>query len=94
MALKFVEQNFERPIIKGKCRFEQMSFQIDPKQLSDLLDFVKFQNYNLFYGIIHVFFLSSIYSVFILKDRCREYRQLYSQNIKKDRIEVLIYFFI
>ena len=53
ISLKFAEQNFERPIINGKCRFEQMIFQIDPKQLSDLLDFVKFQNYSVFYGIYH-----------------------------------------
>jgi hypothetical protein len=58
MTLKFAEQNFERPIIKGKCQFEQMIFQIDPKQLSDLLDFVKFQNYSIFYGI--QYFLLSI----------------------------------
>lgn len=50
LALKFAERNFERPIIKGISHIEHMNFQIDPKQLSDLLDFVKFHNYSVFYG--------------------------------------------
>ncbi|CAF3445520.1 unnamed protein product [Rotaria socialis] len=49
VAIKFAEQNFERPTFKIKYKIAQMSFEIDPKQLSDLLDFVKFQNYSVFY---------------------------------------------
>ncbi|CAF4563753.1 unnamed protein product, partial [Rotaria sp. Silwood2] len=46
IAIKFAEQNFERPIYQIKYKIERMSFEIDPKQFSDLLDFIKFQNYN------------------------------------------------
>ncbi|CAF2148160.1 unnamed protein product [Rotaria magnacalcarata] len=49
VAIKCAEQNFERPTFKIKYKIAQMSFEIDPKQLSDLLDFVKFQNYSVFY---------------------------------------------
>ncbi|CAF3452622.1 unnamed protein product, partial [Rotaria sp. Silwood2] len=51
IAIKFAEQNFERPIYQIKYKIERMSFEIDPKQFSDLLDFIKFQNYSVFYGI-------------------------------------------
>ena len=51
MSMKFAEQNFEKPIVKIDFRIEEMNFEIDPKQFSDLLDFVKFQNYSVFYGI-------------------------------------------
>ena len=50
LILKFAERNFERPIMKGIYEIEHINFQIDPKQLSDLLDFIKFQNYSVFYG--------------------------------------------
>ena len=50
LILKFAERNFERPIMKGIYDIEHINFQIDPKQLSDLLDFIKFQNYSVFYG--------------------------------------------
>ncbi len=59
MAMKFADRNFERPTFKVNCKIERMSFKIDPKQLSDLLDFVKFQNYSVFYGRI-----ISIYSFY------------------------------
>ena len=50
MIIKFAQQNFERPIIKIICKIDQIGFKVDPKQLSDLLDFMKFQNYSVFYG--------------------------------------------
>ncbi|CAF3619599.1 unnamed protein product [Rotaria sp. Silwood1] len=49
ISTKFAEQNFQRPMYKIKYKIEQMSFEIDPKQFSDLLDFIKFQNYSVFY---------------------------------------------
>ncbi|CAF0957019.1 unnamed protein product [Adineta steineri] len=49
MIMKFAEHNFEKPTIKVDFTIERMNFEIDPKQLSDLLDFVKFQNYSVFY---------------------------------------------
>ncbi|CAF0818142.1 unnamed protein product [Rotaria sordida] len=49
VGIKFAEQNFQRPIYKIKFQIEQISFGIDPKQFSDLLDFIKFQNYSVFY---------------------------------------------
>ncbi|CAF0868513.1 unnamed protein product [Adineta ricciae] len=49
MSMKFAEENFEKPIVKIDFRIEEMNFEIDPKQFSDLLDFVKFQNYSVFY---------------------------------------------
>lgn len=52
LILKFAERNFERPILKAIYHIEHINFQIDPKQLSDLLDFVKFQNYSVFYGTL------------------------------------------
>lgn len=51
MLIRFAEQNFQRPSIKMIYKIDKMTFKINPKQLSDLLDFVKFQNYSLFYGI-------------------------------------------
>jgi len=51
MLIRFAEQNFERPSFKIIYKIDQMTFKINPKQLSDLLDFVKFQNYSVFYGI-------------------------------------------
>lgn len=96
--MKFAERNFERPIVKGISHIEHMNFQIDPKQLSDLLDFVKFQNYSIFYGI-YLFNHSFNYSFQL--DRCREYRELcLEQSIdhnkltqqQKDRLKVKIFF--
>ena len=76
MSMKFAEQNFEKPIVKIDFRIEEMNFEIDPKQFSDLLDFVKFQNYSVFYGIFNLL-LQFILISFVSEDRCREYRQLY-----------------
>jgi hypothetical protein len=95
MIIKLSEINYERSIFKINFKIEEMTFKVDPKQLADLLDFAKFQNYSVFYGIIFSYFIN-IYFLFF-KDRCREYRQLYLQesigNIKltqqqKDRIQV------
>ncbi|CAM4835356.1 unnamed protein product [Rotaria magnacalcarata] len=49
VIIKLAEQNFERPTFKVEYNIAQMGFEIDPKQFSDLLDFVKFQNYSVFY---------------------------------------------
>ena len=82
MMMKFAEHNFEKASFKVNYKIEQMSFEIDPKQLSDVLDFVKFQNYSVFYGIFTILFIDFIEILFVfLKDRCREYRQLYLQEI-------------
>jgi hypothetical protein len=99
MMMKFAEHNFEKASFKVNFKIEQMTFEIDPKQLSDLLDFVKFQNYSVFYGILTILFnyFREILFVF-LKDRCREYRQLYLQDLlshetltqqQNDRIHVI-----
>ncbi|CAF3466630.1 unnamed protein product [Rotaria sp. Silwood1] len=43
------EYNFERPAYNIDIQIEQLSLNIDPKQFSDLLDFIKFQNYSKIY---------------------------------------------
>ncbi|CAF4500850.1 unnamed protein product, partial [Rotaria sp. Silwood2] len=43
------EYNFERPAYDMDIQIEQLSLNIDPKQFSDLLDFIKFQNYSKIY---------------------------------------------
>jgi hypothetical protein len=97
--MKFAEHNFEKASFKVNFKIEQMNFEIDPKQLSDLLDFVKFQNYSVFYGILTILFKNFREILFVfLKDRCREYRQLYLQDLlshetltqqQNDRIHVI-----
>lgn len=52
-TFKFAAHNFERPITKIKYNIKRMRSQIDPKQLADLFDFVKFQNYSVFYGAFY-----------------------------------------
>ena len=67
LALKFAERNFQRPIIKGIYHLEHIAIRMDPKQLSDLIDFVKFQNYSAFYGLID-FIIGSL-QFFVLLNR-------------------------
>ncbi|CAF0860696.1 unnamed protein product [Rotaria sordida] len=43
------EYNFERPAYDIDIQIEQLNLNIDPKQFSDLLDFIKFQNYSKIY---------------------------------------------
>ena len=50
MILQPGEFNFQRPAYDVDIQIEQMSLNIDPKQFSDLLDFIKFQNYSILYG--------------------------------------------
>jgi hypothetical protein len=45
------EYNFERPVYDIDIQIEELNLNIDPKQFSDLLDFIKFQNYTKLYGI-------------------------------------------
>lgn len=64
MIVKFCEENFERALIKLYFIIDQMNFKIDPKQLSDLLDFIKFQNYSIFYGYNYFISLFSLNYLF------------------------------
>ena len=50
MILQPGEFNFQRPAYDVDIQIEQMNLNIDPKQFSDLLDFIKFQNYSILYG--------------------------------------------
>ncbi|CAF1448566.1 unnamed protein product [Adineta ricciae] len=43
------EFNFERPTYDLDIQIERLDLNIDPKQFSDLLDFIKFQNYSKLY---------------------------------------------
>lgn len=51
MTLQPSEFNFERPAYDVDILIEEMDLNIDPRQLSDLLDFIKFQNYSILYGM-------------------------------------------
>lgn len=77
-------------------QIEQIDFNVDPKQISDVLDFIKFQSYTIVYGNILISFLN-IHFIY-LKDRCREYRKLLLQDYldntsltkeQRQRIEVI-----
>lgn len=50
MILQLGEFNFQRPAYDVDIQIEQMNLHIDPKQFSDLLDFIKFHNYSVLYG--------------------------------------------
>ena len=50
MTLQLSEFNFERPAYDVDISIEELSLNIDPQQFSDLLDFIKFQNYSILYG--------------------------------------------
>ncbi|UJR32361.1 hypothetical protein I4U23_019824 [Adineta vaga] len=43
------EYNFQRPTYDIDIQIDQLDLHIDPKQFSDLLDFMKFQNYSKLY---------------------------------------------
>jgi hypothetical protein len=73
------EYNFQRPGYDIDIYIEELSLNIDPKQFSDLLDFIKFQNYNKLYGMEIVNKLSYSFCYFC-KDRCKEYRELQLQR--------------
>ncbi len=45
------EFNFERPAYDIDIQIRELNLNIDPKQFSDLLDFIKFQNYSKLYGM-------------------------------------------
>lgn len=93
------EYNFERPAYDFDIRIDSLHLTIDPKQFSDLLDFIKFQNYSKVYGtIIHNEYQNLQLIYFVFKDRCKEYRALQSQKIagateltseQKERIKVI-----
>jgi hypothetical protein len=94
------EYNFERPAYDIDIQIEQLNLNIDPKQFSDLLDFIKFQNYTKLYGRIILNKLPYSSFFYFQKDRCREYRELQLQQAfnaieltleQKERIQV-IYF--
>ncbi|CAF4169559.1 unnamed protein product, partial [Adineta steineri] len=49
MILQPGDFNFERPAYDIDIQIEHLNLTIDPKQFSDLLDFIKFQNYTKLY---------------------------------------------
>ncbi len=51
IALQPGEYNFERPAYDIDIQIKELNLNIDPKQFSDLLDFIKFQNYSKLYGM-------------------------------------------
>lgn len=75
IQLQLGEFNFERTAYDLDIKIEQLSLNIDAKQFSDLLDFIKFQNYSKLYGKAIVI-NKSILNFLFQKDRCREYREL------------------
>ncbi len=92
------EFNFERPSYDVDILIKELNLNIDPKQFSDLLDFIKFQNYSKLYGMRTN---SMNINYFYLKDRCREYRELQLKQALNDivltseqeeRIQVIIFF--
>lgn len=78
------EYNFERPAYDIDIHIEELHLNIDPKQFSDLLDFIKFQNYSILYGNQSERLGDDILIVFAFEDRCREYRTLQMQFISNN----------
>jgi hypothetical protein len=64
MILQPGEYNFERPAYDIDIKIEELNLNIDPKQFSDLLDFIKFQNYSKLYGIKFSHYFSYSYNYF------------------------------
>ncbi len=50
--LKPKEHNYERSALSFSIQIDQMDFHIDSKQISDILDFIKFQHYTTIYGTV------------------------------------------
>ena len=95
------EFNFERPAYDINIRIEELHLNIDPKQFSDLLDFIKFQNYSILYGNAND--VPKCNTLIFFQDRCREYRVLQMQLVSNEieltpeqyeRIHVKILFFL
>lgn len=55
ITLQASEYNFERPAYDVDIQIKELNLNIDPKQFSDLLDFIKFQNYSILYGMRCIF---------------------------------------
>ena len=103
MILHPGEFNFQRPAYEVDIQVEQMNLNIDPKQFSDLLDFIKFHNYSVLYGRMNspsIDWLNPSLSMIV--DRCREYRQMQLQlglgvteltSEQKQRMEVSLALF-
>ena len=50
ITLKPKEHHYERSTLIFDIQIPQIDFHLDTKQISDLLDFVKFQNYTTIHG--------------------------------------------
>ncbi len=51
IILKPKEHHYERSTLIFDIQVEQVDFHLDTKQISDMLDFVKFQSYTTIYGM-------------------------------------------
>ncbi len=51
ITLKPKEHHYERSRLLFDIRIPTINFYIDSEQISDILDFIKFQNYTTIYGI-------------------------------------------
>jgi hypothetical protein len=51
IILKPKEHNYERSTFIFDIQVEQIDFHLDTKQISDMLDFIKFQSYTTIYGM-------------------------------------------
>ncbi|CAF3524936.1 unnamed protein product [Rotaria sp. Silwood1] len=63
ITLKPKQHHYERSTLIFNIQIPKMNFHVDAEQISDILDFVKFQNYTKSYGIviiiIYLFILAS-----------------------------------
>lgn len=100
ITLRPKEHHYERSTLLFDIQLEEVHLHIDPQQISDILDFLKLQNYTTIYG--SSLFLTRHYSLehYLLSvDRCREYRELLLQHLinkrpltseQRKRLQVLI----
>lgn len=56
ITLKPKEHQYERSTLLLDIQVSQVDFHADMKQLSDVLDFIKFQKYTTIHGILHEIF--------------------------------------
>jgi hypothetical protein len=57
------EHYYQRSRLVFNMQIEQLDFYVDSKQVSDILDFIKFQSYTITYGILIV---NDLFEIFIL----------------------------
>ena len=59
ITLRPKEHHYERSTLLFDIQLDEVQLHIDPQQVSDILDFLKLQNYTTIFGLLFVIFLVS-----------------------------------